>query len=361
MTTVHTVLGKRRRSNRPSSGPGPFLRRAHIGRSLFMVTPAHVRGYRQRRGFRRWRGKSTYQRNRSRYTNRRKYPRAGGRSIAMRPTFGSVRPFEVKRLYVEGGHQAWPQKSAVDVNPARSPVYVPYAFQSWQRGIGDNRFTGSKVTLKNISVMCQINAPKTQETVRNIPYRIRFVAGWCKQTPLVQMSDTSSVALGGDFPNGMGINVQVPSTVNLIYGPQTPLPPHIQMLMLKLSDTVGVNGSHQNEASFPQSQFQIISDQIIRMAPETEVPGAAGTVDRQFKPVVRKINFTCNKQLKLLPMTTNAESPPEHDAEWYTPVNQPGTWIPFVTCMLLNDVTDFNNRAQLPTIKFSENAFWLDN
>eukprot|EP01050_Picozoa_sp_SAG11_P034817 SAG11_NODE_12459_length_702_cov_1.074627_1_plen_161_part_01 len=96
---------------------------------------------------------------RSRYSQRRKYPRAGARRIAMRPRAGAVVPSEVKRQYSESQVQVWPRRNAVGAEPARSLVYCPFSYQFWQRGLSDSQFSGSKVTLKNISCMMQLVPP----------------------------------------------------------------------------------------------------------------------------------------------------------------------------------------------------------
>ena len=85
---------------------------------------------------------------------------------------------------------------------------------------------------------------------------------------------------------------------------------------------------------------------------------SGGTVDRQFTPYNRKFNFTCNKQLRLSASTTSAAV---GNAEWFTPINTPGQWIPFITVSQLNGPTDFTSTAYMPTIKITENTLFLDN
>eukprot|EP01050_Picozoa_sp_SAG11_P025092 SAG11_NODE_5551_length_1527_cov_2.154062_2_plen_170_part_00 len=116
------------------------------------------------------RRKPRYQRSRF---GRRKYPRPGSRVMAMRPSRGSVVPSEVRRKYAETDTlKTWTKKNAGSQTPSAAALMVPFTFQDWQRGTSDNRFTGSRVTLKNISLMMQLQFPKTIPTAQNVPYRI---------------------------------------------------------------------------------------------------------------------------------------------------------------------------------------------
>lgn len=309
-------------------------------------------------------GVKPYQRNKRR--GRAKYPRAGSRAIAMRPRMGAVVPSEVKRQYVESSVQTWPVGSAGPGLPARSPVYCPFSYQFWQRGLSDSQFSGSKLTLKNISVMMQLVPPVNVPTDHNKPYRFRIVQGWCKQNPTAGMSSTaSSPILAASYPNGMAVNQVAPVSATLLRGGATLSnePLHVQTLLRAQSDFVGIYGNHQNEASYTKNMYMVLSDRTVHMSPQTETPAVAPAtgMDRQFKPLVLKYNFTCNKQLRVSPMTTAVADPPTNNAEWFSPINTPGQWIPFISISILNSTTDFDATAQLPTVKFTENTFFLDN
>jgi len=308
--------------------------------------------------------RATYQRGK--YRQRRKYPRAGARRIAMRPRIGAIVPTEVKRQYVESSNQTWPTGSSGPGAPSRSPVYCPFSYQFWQRGLSDSQFSGSKLTLKNISVMMQIVPPVNVPVANNKPYRFRIVQGWCKQNPTVSMSPTdSSPILAASYPNGMAVSQISPLSVALLRGGATlsTEPEHIKTLLRAQSDFVGIYGNHQNECSYPKNMYMVLSDQTVNMAARAETPAVAPAtgVDRQFTPLVRKFNFTCNKQLRVSPMTTQAADPPTGNAEWFSPINTPGQWIPFVAISILNAGTDYTATSHLPTVKFTENTFFLDN
>eukprot|EP01050_Picozoa_sp_SAG11_P036894 SAG11_NODE_14271_length_619_cov_0.590385_1_plen_64_part_00 len=63
----------------------------------------------------------------------------------------------------------------------------------------------------------------------------------------------------------------------------------------------------------------------------------------------------------MIPFTTDATDPQTKEAEWFTPANEPGTWIPFVCIQLFNSTLYENVDVGLPKLKWSENAFFLDN
>eukprot|EP01050_Picozoa_sp_SAG11_P001476 SAG11_NODE_63_length_18904_cov_11.842914_11_plen_174_part_00 len=134
-----------------------------------------------------------YQRNRKRY--RSKYPRAGSRAIAMRPSRGAVVPGEVHRKFAENGTLVtWPKLDSGLQTPAPAAVFVPHTFQNWQRGVSDSQFTGSRVTLKNVSVMMQLQMPKTIPTAQNFPYRLRITHGYCKQN-LIKATENKNIKI----------------------------------------------------------------------------------------------------------------------------------------------------------------------
>lgn len=329
-------------------------------RKHFRFAEPYIPAYRVMPKFRSYR-KSSYQRNKRRA--RTKYPRAGSRAIATRPSRGLVTPNEVKRQYAESATQAWPTGDGLGA-PSRSPIYVPFSYQFWNRGLADSNFTGSKVTLKNISVMMQLIPPVNVPTANNKPYRLRITQGWCKQHPQVDMASTAAVGLASQYPNGMATGQPAPVATTLLRGGAALAtePAHIQALFRAQSDFVGIYGNHQNEASYPKTMYMIISDTTQTWAPLTEVAGAApATVDRQFSPKILKFNFTANKQIRLSAMTTAVANPPVTNAEWFSPVNTPGQWVPFVNVAILNPSADHTNVNQLPTCKITENAYFLDN
>ncbi len=344
-SAVGNARNLRRRTDMPSYPPG-FFRHA---------VPQRV-GVKYRR--------APYQRGK--YQQRRKYPRAGAGRIAMRPRIGAIVPSEVKRQYVESTVQTWPTGAAGPGVPSRSPVYCPFSYQFWQRGLSDSQFSGSKLTLKNIFVMMQLVPPVNVLTANNKPYRFRIVQGWCKQNPSVSMGSTaSSPILAASYPNGMAIAQVAPVASTLLRGGASLAtePVHINTFLRAQSDFVGIYGNHQNEASYPSNMYMVLSDQTINMAPQAETPAVAPAtgVDRQFTPLVRKFNFTCNKQLRVSPMTSAVADPPSNNAEWFSPVNTPGQWIPFISVSILNAGADFTSTNHLPTVKFTENTFFLDN
>jgi hypothetical protein len=77
-----------------------------------------------------------------------------------------------------------------------------------------------------------------------------------------------------------------------------------------------------------------------------------------FRPIIRKFNWTMNKQYKLTACTALAVN--TQGAQFFTPANVPGNWIPFVQVACLIHTT-YDNVASLPAAKFSENTFFLDN
>eukprot|EP01050_Picozoa_sp_SAG11_P016105 SAG11_NODE_2158_length_3731_cov_3.221641_2_plen_99_part_00 len=96
------------------------------------------------------------------------------------------------------------------------------------------------------------------------------------------------------------------------------------------------------------------------VTPETSVVGA-GVADPDkvlFRPIIKKFNWTMNKQYKLTACTAQATN--ENGAEFFTPANVPGNWIPFIQVACLNHTTN-DNILSMPFVKFSENAFFLDN
>ena len=368
------VFRKRKRSDNRGAGPGPQLRRFrgyNVPPGLFAHAQPVTMPRRYSRTYtdygrvsgRKYRVRA-YQRNRKR--SRSKYPRVGSRSIAMRPALGKVVPTEIKRQYIESGNQVWPQTAGAGTPPTRSPVYCPFSFQYWLRGLSDSQFTGSKVTLKNISVMMQIVPPVNVPIANNKPYRLRIVQGWCKQNAVVPMASTgSSAILAAQYPNGMAVNQAPPVATTLLRGNALPAneTAHVQTLFQSQSDFVGIYGNHQNEASYPSNMYMILKDVTRTLAPSTEQPAAAPAtgIDRQFTPLVQKLNFTCNKQFRLSAMTTVPTDPPTGNAEWFSPINVPGQWIPFVNVFVLNAAADYTSTAHMPTVKITENAFFLDN
>lgn len=363
VSQVAAVAGYRKRkrySSVPiSAGPGPPLRR-YRGRNVPPGLFLHAMPGVSRRRYR----KNAYQRNRSR--SRSKYPRSGTRSIAMRPSRGAVVPTEIKRQYIESASQVWPQTTGAGTPPTRSPVYCPFSFQYWLRGLSDSQFTGSKVTLKNISVMMQIVPPVNVPVANNKPYRLRIVQGWCKQNAIAAMASTASSALlASQYPNGMAVGQAPPIATTLLRGNAVPAneTAHVQTLFQSQSDFVGIYGNHQNEASYPKNMYMILKDSTHTLTPSTEQTAAAPAtgIDRQFTPLVKKFNFTCNKQFRLSAMTTVATDPPVGNAEWFSPINVPGQWIPFVNVFVLNAAADYTSTAHMPTVKITENAYFLDN
>ncbi len=339
------------------AGAGPILRR-HRGANVPPGRFAHAPLYMPRR-YRR--NGVKYQRNRRR--GRSKYPRAGSSRIAMRPRMGAIVPTEVKKTYVESAQQVWPQGVGAGTPPSRSPVYCPFTYQFWNRGISNSQFTGDKITLKNISVMLQLVPPVNIPTANNKPYRLRITQGWCKQNPSVDMQPTTAnPVLSSAYPHGMAMGQIAPVPQSLLRGGANVAtePPHIATLLKAQADFVGFNGGHQNEASFPKTMYMILSDTTTTLAPLTETAGAAGTVDRQFADRVFKYNWTCNKPFRLSAMSTHGGAPAAN-AEWFSPVNVPGDWVPFLSIGILNATADYTSTAHMPTVKFSENTFYLDN
>lgn len=290
---------------------------------------------------------------------KRKYPRPGSRRIAMRPRVGAVVPSEIHRAYRESNVNAWPRAQAMATAPSPAAVFVPNSYQSWKRGLADGSFTGSKVTLKNISLMVQMNAPATVLTTMNTPYRLRVTAGWCKNDARVKIYPTTNAAILDEYPNGMALNQVQPSMTSPIPATDGSFSLCSEVVKDTIDDNVQINGVHQNEASYPRAQFQVISDQVINWAPTTAVDSGSNTI-RTFTPKTLKFNFTCNKRLKLIPFTTSNTNPPDAAAEWFTPANDPSQWIPFVCLQMLNHNV-YDNVTDLPALKFTENAFFLDN
>lgn len=357
------MLGKRTRSGAPSAGPGGYLKKRSVAHFIRQHSaPAAVQQYMPRgRRYRRNGVKPQYQRNWRRY--RTKYPRAGGRAIASKPRMGAIVPSEVKKTYVESAQQVWPQGPGAGTPPSRSPVYCPFTFQFWLRGLSNSQFTGDKITLKNISVMMQLVPPVNVPTANNKPYRFRITQGWCKQNARADMSaTTANPILAASYPHGMAMSQVAPIANSLLRGGANIAtePAHVATLLRAQADFVGMNAAHQNEAAFTKNMYMVLSDQTVTIAPLTETAGAAGTVDRQFADRVFKYNWTCNKPFRLSAMSTQAGAPAAN-AEWFSPVNVPGDWIPFLSIGILNATADYTSTAQLPTVKISENTFFLDN
>lgn len=306
-------------------------------------------------------------------SRRSKYPRRGSRAITRRPARGSYVPQEVKRRYAETNHvplapglptvAPWPLVNPIDplnpLKPSAHATYVPITYQLWQRGLSDAQFTGSRVRLKNISVMMQFTPTKNVIDGDNVPYRFRITHGWCKSNARIAMQSTAAVS-ETPFPNGMGAIEVRPDTANPVTNAGTGPANHVAV-RLAIADTVGINGGYQTEATFPKSQFRVIRDQIVVASPLTESAGALlGTMDRQFRPIVRKFNWTCNKSLRLLPVTSAADVASHTSANsWFTPCNTPGDWTPFVSIACLN-ILDYSKAAALPSFKFTENTFFND-
>lgn len=344
------------------------LRRAHIGRNVaFPVVPQLVMATPGTRRFRS--NKSKFNKYQRRY--KRKYPRSGGRRVTRRPNRGAIVPLSVHRQYVETsgaiagypGTVVWPLQNPVLGNtPAAAACYVPLSYQEWQRGLADNEFSGSRVVLKNISVVMQMVAPEEVLLANAKPYRIRITQGWCKTNARVAMSST----VGGtrQLPNGMGVNQVRPNPADPLPNGVTTTPIHTTV-RLALDDTVGIFGTFQTEGSYPRSQFHIIKDEFLVMTPTTEHDdengGPAQNMIRAIKPVIRKFNWTCNKQLRVCPLTSAASVALSTDANsWFAPVNTPGDWIPFINISALNK-SSYSTNLDLPMFKFTENTFFLDN
>jgi hypothetical protein len=209
--------------------------------------------------------------------------------------------------------------------------------------------------------MMQLVPPINVPVAANKPYRLRIIQGWCKQNPVENMASTNVVGLADQYPNGMAVGQNAPNVTTLLRGGANLAqePTHVQTLFQAQSDFVGIYGNHQNEAQYPSNMYMVLSDTNVIMSPQAETPGAAaGTVDRQFRPYTRKFNFTCNKQLRLSASTTAAAV---GNAEWFSPINTPGEWIPFITVSVLNGPDEFTSTAYMPTCKMTENTFFLDN
>eukprot|EP01050_Picozoa_sp_SAG11_P017407 SAG11_NODE_2509_length_3270_cov_4.938190_2_plen_244_part_00 len=169
-------------------------------------------------------GVQRYRRNKYNTRRRSKYPRPGSRSIAMRPTYGSRTALEVHRKFAENGALVtWPKLDSGLQTPSLAAVYVPYTFQNWQRGVSDSQFTGSRVTLKNISTMMQLQMPKTIPTAQNFPYRFRITHGYCKQNTVVSIK--SAVGAGEDLPGGIALNQPQPDADTPWLANNDPHPP----------------------------------------------------------------------------------------------------------------------------------------
>lgn len=369
LVRTSTVLGKRQRSTAPTAGPGPVLRRYRgdnvpPGQFFLPPPPMLTRTYTQRGRIsnRKYRIRA-YQRGRRGY----KYTRAGGRRLPTRPSYGSRPPLEVKRKYAENTaitSGVWPKKYADAVEPLASAVFVPHGYQLWTRGLADTQFSGSKVMLKNISCMMQMKFPSELPSTVNVPYRLRITQGWCKQNAFTGVSP--STASTEPLPNGIVLSEHAPDQDEPFFAGSASAmggavaKPIAMGTVLSVLDDVGYNGVHQTEIAYPKDRFLILSDKTMNIAPITSVAGTgAGAADKViFKPLNLKFNFTCNKQYKLLAFTTQGDA--TAGAEWFTPCNSPGDWIPFVCVACLNH-GDYENVNQMPYMKISENAYFLDN
>eukprot|EP01050_Picozoa_sp_SAG11_P051576 SAG11_NODE_29390_length_311_cov_0.966981_1_plen_90_part_01 len=83
---------------------------------------------------------------------------------------------------------------------------------------------------------------------------------------------------------------------------------HIGIVYVAQSDFVGIDGNHQDKAAYPKSVFAVLSDKIQTLTPITESSTGAGpgNIKRQFQPLLRIFNFTCNRQLRLSAMNTDS-------------------------------------------------------
>lgn len=337
----------------PYAGPGPALQRyrgPNVPPGLFFQQMPRVPHRKHRRDL-------------GGVKRKRRYPRTGSGRISTRPQHGRVVSNEVHRNYRETPRVAWPRLAAMATAPSPAAIYVPHSYQFWSRGLSDRDFTGSKVTLKNISVMIQMSAPQTVLTTMNIPYRLRVTAGWCKQSARVKVYPTTDAAISGQYPNGMAINENQPSLTAPIPPNDGNFPAVLETVRNAIDDSVQISGVHQNEAAYPRNNFFIISDSVTNWAPTTsvDVTNPANSTQRTYTPKTLKFNFTSNKQLKLLGFTTQATNPPNAAAEWFSPCNEPGLWIPFVALQMLNHDLYDSAETDMPTLKFTENTFFLDN
>eukprot|EP01050_Picozoa_sp_SAG11_P015317 SAG11_NODE_1973_length_3979_cov_5.654897_4_plen_251_part_00 len=189
---------------------------------------------------------------------KRKYPRTGSRRIAMRPQSGRVVPQEVHRAYRESSTINWPKYQDMATAPSPAAIFVPNSYQSWSRGLADGDFTDSKVTLRNISLMVQMNAPQTVLSTMNTPHRLRVTAGWCKQNATVKMYQTTNPAILGQFPNGMAINQTAPSVTQPIPSVDGSYPVSLETVKDTIDDQVQILGVHQKPFHVKLLQYFIL-------------------------------------------------------------------------------------------------------
>eukprot|EP01050_Picozoa_sp_SAG11_P013433 SAG11_NODE_1569_length_4669_cov_15.982276_4_plen_280_part_00 len=244
--------------------------------------------------------------------------------LCVLPVYGLRALDEVHRQYYESDTNAWPRAQQLNVHtpPLLSPSLFPQVFSS---GVEDWQISRPDWQ------MLQMDAPQVVLTTQNIPYRFRVtqMIGWCKQNAVAQVRSTSNAAILGQYPNGMAVN-QVPvDFLDPILPGDGNFPIHQETVMRTIDDQVQMNGVHQNEVSYPKGTSQIISDSFMtsRWGPDTSHEDELNSV-RTFHPKIIKCNFTCNKQLKLIPFTTVDTNPPTTAAEWFSLVNQPGVWTP---------------------------------
>eukprot|EP01050_Picozoa_sp_SAG11_P001475 SAG11_NODE_63_length_18904_cov_11.842914_10_plen_210_part_00 len=189
----------------------------------------------------------------------------------MRPSRGAVVPGEVHRKFAENGTLVtWPKLDSGLQTPAPAAVFVPHIFQNWQRGVSDSQFTGSRVTLKNVSVMMQLQMPKTIPTAQNFPYRLRITHGYCKQNTVVSIK--SAVGAPEDLPNGIALNQPQPDADIPWLDSNAAFPPAFATVFQKIDD-VNYLGLHETELSWPRDRFHILSDSTMTVTPETSIVG----------------------------------------------------------------------------------------
>eukprot|EP01050_Picozoa_sp_SAG11_P023906 SAG11_NODE_4944_length_1714_cov_4.650155_3_plen_192_part_00 len=160
-----------------------------------------------------------------------------------------------------------------------------------------------------------------------------------------------------DLPNGIALNQRQPDvTIPLLAGNDA-LPPAFSTV-LKNIDDINFRGLHETELSWPRDRFMILSDTFQTVSPETSTVGA-GVADPDqvlFRDIIKKFNWTMNKQYKLQACTAMADA--TQGAEYFTPANVPGNWIPFVQVACLN-ISTYDNVLSMPTFKFAENTFFI--
>eukprot|EP01050_Picozoa_sp_SAG11_P017884 SAG11_NODE_2630_length_3158_cov_2.267408_2_plen_123_part_00 len=120
---------------------------------------------------------------------------------------------------------------------------------------------------------------------------------------MAQIRPTTNAAILGQCPNGMAVNQNAADTAVPIPAGDGNPPLCLETVLRAIDDNVQMDGVHQNEASYPKGMFQIISDTFHNWPLETSHVDNLNAI-RTFRPLVLKFNFSCNKQLKLIPFTT---------------------------------------------------------